>query len=82
MNKVLDKLTIKDVAYDGGTTIYKDFAYSNIDYSDISNTGLTIIKCNAMYNELNEGKLTTQYNKDYYIGDLSLEYEDGYCSNK
>jgi hypothetical protein len=79
MDEIVDKLTITGVAMDGGTTIYKDFGYSKVAYSELGNTGFTIIKCNAMHSE---GQSTVQYNKDYYFGDLTLKYEEGYCSNQ
>ena len=82
MNDIINKLTQTDLLYDGGTSIYKDFGFSNVAYSDFGNTGFTIIKCNAMYNETNTNQMITKHNKDYYFGDLSLEYEEGYCSRK
>jgi hypothetical protein len=81
MDEITNKLTITGVAMDGDTTIYKDFGYSQVAYSDLGNTGFTIIKCNAMNSIFDEGQATIQYNKDYYFGDLTLEYEEGYCSN-
>lgn len=78
MNEIINKLTQTDLLYDGGTSIYKDFGYSNVAYSSFGNTSFTIIKCNAKYNE---GNVIT-YNKDYYFGDSILDYENDYCSNK
>ena len=79
MEEILSKLTITDVAMDGGTTIYKDFGYSGVAYSELGNTGFTIIKCNSMHSKLNEEHPSVEYNKDYYFGDIHLDYEEGFC---
>lgn len=78
MDTILNKLTVTDTIMDGGTTIYKDFGYSQVAYSELGNTGFTIIKCNTKQGSFTEN---LPNNKDYYFGDLSLEYEEGYCSN-
>ncbi len=80
MNQIINKLTKVDVAMDGGTTIYKDFGYSNVVYSEFGNTGFTIIKCNAMQDS-NLDQSSKNFNQDYYLGDLTLEYEENYCKN-
>lgn len=74
LDEIKKRLTITDVIYDGGTTIYKDFGYSEVVYSEMGNVGFTMISCNAM-----NSKYANGYNKDYYFGG-SIEY-DGYCSN-
>lgn len=78
MDTIVKKLTLIDTIMDGGTAIYKDFGYSEVAYSELGNTGFTIIKCNAKQGSVTEN---LPNNKDYYFGDLSLEYEEGYCSN-
>ncbi|MDD2391817.1 MAG: hypothetical protein PHU94_02630 [Bacilli bacterium] len=47
MDAIVNKLTLTDTIMDGGTTIYKDFGYSQVAYSELGNIGFTIIKCNA-----------------------------------
>ncbi|MDD2518819.1 MAG: hypothetical protein PHG18_02910 [Bacilli bacterium] len=78
MDEIINKLTQTDLLYDGGTAIYKELGYSNFAYSNMGNTGFTVIKCNAMQGSVTEN---LPNNKDYYFGDLDLEYEEGYCSN-
>ena len=68
MDEVINKLTIKDVIYDGGTKLYEDN----------ENIGFKVIKCNSMYTDL-ESEMVVKYNNDYYFGDENLEYKDGYC---
>lgn len=79
MDEIVNKLTITDAIMDGGTTIYKDFGYSQVAYSELGNTGFAIIKCNAIQGSVFE---SLPNNKDYYFGDLSLEYKEGYCSDE
>lgn len=79
LDTVVRKLTLTDTIMDGGTTIYKDFGYSEVVYSELGNTGFTIIKCNAKQGSVTEN---LPNNKDYYFGDLNLEYENGYCSKE
>lgn len=79
LDEVINKLKLSDVLYDGGTKIYKNSSYSNFVNS---NNGFTVIKCNAMHNEtLEDGTMIVDYNNDYYFGDSSLEFKDGYCIN-
>lgn len=68
MYEITNKLTQTAVLYDGGTSIYKDFGYSEVVFDDLGNTGFTVIKCHTL-----EG------NNDYYLGDLSLEYMEDFC---
>ena len=52
MDKVVSRLKVDEVLYDGGTTIYIDD-----ESNSITNNGITIVRCNTL-----EG------NKDIYIG--------------
>lgn len=79
LDEVINKLKLSDVLYDGGTKIYKTPSYSNFVNS---NNGFTVIKCNAMHNEtLEDGTMIVNSNNDYYFGNSSLEFKDGYCIN-
>lgn len=61
IQKMIDELRKDMIAKDGGTTFYKD-------KKNISNKGLTIIRCN-----------TIEGNKDIYIGPKDMKYEKGFC---
>ncbi|MGI6325054.1 MAG: helix-turn-helix transcriptional regulator [Bacilli bacterium] len=78
MEEIINKLTIVGVAMDGGTTVYRDFGYSQVAYSELGNTGFTIIRCNRIQ-DYDERLQIYPYNKDYYFGDSTLEFEEGYC---
>ena len=78
MDIILNNLTQIDIANDGGTTVYRDFGYSGF-----SDTAFTIIKCNAMKSITEDGNFKDEitYNKDFYFGDVNLEYKEGYCQD-
>ena len=77
---IISKLKLKDVLYDGGTKIYKNYLSS--DFIKSSDDGFSLIKCNAMNSEyLEDGTMNINYNNDYYFGDYNFEFEEGYCSN-
>lgn len=63
IDNITSKLTLEETLYDGGTQIY-------VDNGNITNNGITIVKCN-----------TISGNKDIYIAPKD-SILDIYCQNK
>lgn len=66
LNDILVKLSTEDILYDDGTVIYRD-----INEEKIANGNLTIIKCNAIYDD--------EINQDVYIGTSKMIKENYFC---
>lgn len=66
LNDILVKLSTEDILYDDGTVIYRD-----INEEKIANGNLTIIKCNAIYDD--------EINQDLYIGTSKMIKENYFC---
>ena len=71
LEKVLNYLTERNWYNDGGTILYKDDGEKKYSLE-----GFSVINCNAI-NKIGSDNI---YNKNIYIGPISMNYEKSFCS--